>query len=75
MGIHFTDLSGDGNVKGSACTNGAGEFFFRMRREFDFCYTHRVARGVNDEARVERALRGIVGKRLTYRDSAAAVQV
>jgi len=27
-----------------------------MRRELDFRYKHRVARGVNDEARVERRI-------------------
>lgn len=38
----------------------------RYLAEFDFRYSHRVALGVNDEARTKRALRGIVGKRLTY---------
>jgi hypothetical protein len=47
-----------------------------MRRELDFHYSHRVARGANDGARVERALRGIVAKRLTYSASfAAAVRI
>lgn len=39
----------------------------RYLAEFDFRYTHRVALGVNDTARADRALKGIVGKRLTYR--------
>jgi transposase-like protein len=39
----------------------------RYLAEFDFRYSHRVARGVNDEARANRAMKGIVGKRLTYR--------
>jgi len=39
----------------------------RYLAEFDFRYTNRVALGVNDTARAERALKGIVGKRLTYR--------
>ena len=39
----------------------------RYLAEFDFRYNARVALGVNDEARAERALKGIVGKRLTYR--------
>jgi transposase-like protein len=39
----------------------------RYLSEFDFRYSNRVALGVNDEARSERALAGIVGKRLTYR--------
>jgi ISXO2-like transposase domain len=40
----------------------------RYLAEFDFRYSHRVARGVNDDARADRAMRGIVGKRLTYRN-------
>jgi transposase-like protein len=39
----------------------------RYLAEFDFRYNARVALGVNDAARAERALRGVVGKRLTYR--------
>jgi transposase-like protein len=40
--------------------------------EFDFRYNERSALGVGDGARTEKALRGIVGKRLTYRDSSAS---
>ena len=39
----------------------------RYLAEFDFRYNGRVSLGVNDEARANRALAGIVGKRLTYR--------
>ena len=39
----------------------------RYVAEFDFRYNNRVKLGVNDQARTVRALRGIVGKRLTYR--------
>jgi len=39
----------------------------RYLSEFDFRYSNRVALGVNDEARAEKALQGIAGKRLTYR--------
>jgi transposase-like protein len=39
----------------------------RYLAEFDFRYNARVALGVNDLARTERAIRGVVGKRLTYR--------
>jgi transposase-like protein len=39
----------------------------RYLAEFDFRYNQRISLGVNDAARTERALRGIVGKRLTYR--------
>jgi transposase-like protein len=44
----------------------------RYLAEFDFRYNERMALGVDDAERAERALRGIVGKRLTYRDSLAA---
>jgi transposase-like protein len=39
----------------------------RYLAEFDFRYSNRVALGVNDGERAARALKGIVGKRLTYR--------
>jgi transposase-like protein len=45
----------------------AKKHLHRYLAEFDFRYNHRVALGVNDQARAERALAGIVGKRLTYR--------
>jgi transposase-like protein len=41
----------------------------RYLAEFDFRYSNRVALGVDDPARTARALQGIVGKRLLYRDS------
>lgn len=41
----------------------------RYLSEFDFRYNARVALGVDDSERAVRMLRGIVGKRLTYRDS------
>jgi hypothetical protein len=41
----------------------------RYLAEFDFRYNNRAALGVNDEARADRLIGGIVGKRLTYRDS------
>jgi transposase-like protein len=44
----------------------------RYLAEFDFRYNNRVALGVNDEARATTALRGIVGKRLKYKDSLPA---
>ena len=40
----------------------------RYLAEFDFRYNERAALGVSDEARADRLVRGIVGKRLTYRD-------
>jgi hypothetical protein len=44
----------------------------RYLAEFDFRYNERMALGVDDQERTARALRGIVGKRLTYRDSSWA---
>lgn len=38
----------------------------RYLAEYDFRYNNRIALGVDDVARTERALKGIVGKRLTY---------
>jgi len=39
----------------------------RYLAEFDFRYNHRIALGTNDGERADLAIRGIVGKRLTYR--------
>jgi len=39
----------------------------RYLAEFDFRYCNRIALGVNDTMRAETALKGISGKRLTYR--------
>lgn len=39
----------------------------RYLAEFDFRYNNRVKLGVNDVDRADNALRGVVGKRLTYR--------
>jgi hypothetical protein len=39
----------------------------RYVTEFDFRYNNRVANGINDEQRAEILLRGVMGKRLTYR--------
>jgi transposase-like protein len=39
----------------------------RYLAEYDFRYSNRIGLGVNDVARAERALKGVVGKRLTYR--------
>jgi hypothetical protein len=41
----------------------------RYLAEFDFRYNERAALGIVDEARADILVRGIVGKRLTYRDS------
>ena len=39
----------------------------RYLAEFDFRYSNRIKLGINDAERADRALKGIVGKRLTYR--------
>jgi hypothetical protein len=39
----------------------------RYLAEFDFRYGHRAALDINDVQRTDAAVRGIVGKRLTYR--------
>ena len=39
----------------------------RYLAEFDFRYNERSALGVEDKARADKALKGIEGKRLTYR--------
>ncbi len=45
----------------------AEKHLHRYLSEFDFRYNNRVALGVGDTARMEQALKGIVGKRLTYK--------
>ncbi len=39
----------------------------RYLAEFDFRYSYRVALGVDDQERAQLALKGVVGRRLTYR--------
>lgn len=39
----------------------------RYLSEFDYRYNHRIARGVDDEARTSKLVRQAEGKRLTYR--------
>lgn len=50
----------------------AEKHLHRYLAEFDFRYSNRARLGVDDEARAEIAIRGIMGKRLTYRDSSAS---
>ena len=45
----------------------------RYLAEFDFRYNARIALGIDNSARTEKALRGIVGKRLMYKDSSLAL--
>lgn len=44
----------------------------RYLSKYDFRYNAREALGVNDEARAAKALKGVVGERLTYRTTGAA---
>jgi hypothetical protein len=39
----------------------------RYLAEFDFRYNNRKALGVEDQERAEKIVRGVSGKRLTYR--------
>lgn len=43
----------------------------RYLAEFDFRYNEREALGVNDAARADKLLSGIIGKRLTYRSTSS----
>ena len=45
----------------------AEKHLHRYLAEFDFRYNNRVALGVNDEDRAVRMIKGVSGKRLTYR--------
>ena len=45
----------------------AEKHLHRYLAEFDFRYSNRVARGIDDKQRAEILATGIVGKRLTYR--------
>ena len=45
----------------------AEKHLHRYLSEYDFRYNHRIALGIDDVSRADKALKGIVGKRLTYR--------
>ncbi len=53
----------------------AEKHLHRYLAEYDFRYNHRSALGVNDSERATAMLGGIVGRRLTYRDSFMADEV
>ena len=44
----------------------------RYLAEFDFRYSYRIKTGFDDLARMDKALAGIVGRRLTYRSVGGA---
>jgi hypothetical protein len=39
----------------------------RYLAEYEFRYNHRIANGVDDRQREDLGLKGIVGRRITYR--------
>lgn len=45
----------------------------RYVTEFDFRYSNRARLGIDDEERADKALKGIVGKRLTYQTTRGKV--
>jgi ISXO2 transposase-like protein len=45
----------------------SAEHLHRYLAEFDFRYNERMALGTDDDERMEKAAKGVVGKRLTYR--------
>ena len=47
------------------------QHLIRYVKEFDFRYNNRKALGISDAARTDAVLKGIVGKRLTYRRTAS----
>jgi len=48
------------------------QYLHHYTAEFEFRYNNRVANGLNDERRAAKALHGIIGKRILYRDSLGA---
>lgn len=53
----------------------AEKHLHRYLAEFDFRYNNRIAKGVHDEQRAEKAVKGFKGKRLTYGGSDRAAQI
>jgi len=45
----------------------AEKHLHRYPSEFNFRYSNRIALGLDDQDRTDEAIKGIVGKRLTYR--------
>jgi len=66
-------MSGSGPACRNSCLSRASyqhcgeQYLHRYLAEFEFRYNYRVALGVNDRKRAVEGLKGIVGKRLTYR--------
>jgi len=53
----------------------AKKHLHRYVAEFDFRYSNRIAVGVDDQERAAIALKGVVGRRLTYRGPRLTLQV
>lgn len=53
----------------------AEKHLHRYLAEFDFRYNNRVKLGINDDARLDNALKGIAGKRLTYAGGDRSVEI
>lgn len=49
----------------------AEKHLHRYLAEFEFRYSHRERLGVDDTARADKMLKGVIGKRLTYKQSSA----
>ena len=49
------------------------KYLHRYTVEFGFRYNFRAANGIDDVARAKSLLKGIVGRRVTYRDSSLAM--
>lgn len=52
----------------------AEKHLHRYLAEFDFRHNNRIALEINDEKRAENALKGVVGKRLTYRTTGGGAE-
>lgn len=80
--VHSKEEWARGEISTNACENYFSLFKRGMRgvyqhcsekhlhrylAEFDFRYNNRIAKGVSDEQRATKMVKGIIGKRLTYR--------
>ena len=77
-GIHVNTVEGFYSVfkrgmKG-IYRHSAEKHLHRYVAEFDFRYNSRVELGVGDKGRTNKALRGIVGKRLTYKQPTPMIE-
>jgi hypothetical protein len=52
----------------------AKKHLHRYLAEFDFRYSNRIAKGVDDTKRAHELLRSVVGKRLTYQTAHSKIE-